>query len=193
MKGGTLNLSLSPQIIAFLQSKGVPGEPSTQFGRSAIIGILDAVRTRVLDWALELERNGIHGSGVSFSPEEKAIAQHAPIINFYGDVGNIAGSVGVATAPVAVNARQKSRSKKTDSVKTIVALLRDAAAAAPPADASLYEQTANDVAEAAADDPPDTGRLQQALRMARTLGSRLITWAGRTALEAEISHYIDPH
>jgi hypothetical protein len=49
-------------------------EPVLVLDRASVIGILDAVRNAVLDWALALERNGVVGSGMSFSTPEKAAA-----------------------------------------------------------------------------------------------------------------------
>lgn len=63
--------------------------------RSALVAIVDHVRTTVLDWALELERKGITGEGRSFSPREKEIANRegVSIQNFYGptSMGNAEG------------------------------------------------------------------------------------------------------
>lgn len=56
--------------------------------RTAIVGILDTVRTIVLNWSLKLEEHGIAGDGSTFSSPEKEAARHSPqnITNFYGPV-----------------------------------------------------------------------------------------------------------
>ncbi|WP_157372638.1 hypothetical protein [Photobacterium marinum] len=43
--------------------------------RSALKRISTKVRTSILDWALELEKNGVKGEGVSFTRHEKEIAR----------------------------------------------------------------------------------------------------------------------
>jgi len=42
-----------------------------QIYRSALVGILDAVRNQILDWSLKLEKEGITGSGMSFSKTKR--------------------------------------------------------------------------------------------------------------------------
>jgi hypothetical protein len=54
-------------------------------------GILDAIRRRVLDWALNLEADGILSEGLSFSQDEKSrVAQG-------GDAYNITAHTVVAS------------------------------------------------------------------------------------------------
>lgn len=47
-------------------------------------GILDAVKTRILEWALDLEKRGIIGEGLSFTPQEKKAVQEQHF--HFGDV-----------------------------------------------------------------------------------------------------------
>ncbi|MFC5371411.1 hypothetical protein ACFPIF_02530 [Brevundimonas faecalis] len=58
------------------------------FNKNVFTDILDQVRTRVLDWALELEKAGIMGEGVSFSPVEKERAANVNIT-----VGTMSGNL----------------------------------------------------------------------------------------------------
>ena len=50
-------------------------------------GILEKVRSRILDWALDLEGRGIIGEGMSFTPQEKQAAQEQ-----HYHFGNVSGS-----------------------------------------------------------------------------------------------------
>jgi hypothetical protein len=53
--------------------------------RSDLVALIDNVRNLVLDWALDLERAGITGEGISFSEAEKKIADTSHIeINLHG-------------------------------------------------------------------------------------------------------------
>ncbi|MDH4206529.1 MAG: hypothetical protein OEV45_13470 [Desulfobacteraceae bacterium] len=56
--------------------------------RTVILGIVEAVRTIILNWALKLEEEGILGEGLSFSKKEKEAAIHSPqnITYFFGPV-----------------------------------------------------------------------------------------------------------
>lgn len=53
-------------------------------------GISEAVRTTVLNWALELESDGILGDEMFFTEGEKeiAITRNYTVNNFYGQVNN---------------------------------------------------------------------------------------------------------
>ena len=56
---------------------------------------MDRVRNLVLDWALDLEKNGILGEGMTFSDEEKKRASSQDINingNFQGIIGNVSKS-----------------------------------------------------------------------------------------------------
>jgi hypothetical protein len=88
---GTLQKPLPTEIISAInQSNRFPlGEMSVHISRSDIAGILDRVRTMILDWALELEKHGVMGEGLSFTKEEKERAvTNYNIQNFNGVIGN---------------------------------------------------------------------------------------------------------
>jgi hypothetical protein len=67
-----------------------------EFGRGALVGILQHVRGLVLDWALELERAGVTGQGLTFSSREQetAKAAHISIGTFNGSFnsGELSGA-----------------------------------------------------------------------------------------------------
>jgi len=56
----------------------------------SIKGIIETVRTIVLNWGLNLEKEGILGEGLSFSSKEKEAAKQSPknTANFFGPVYN---------------------------------------------------------------------------------------------------------
>lgn len=58
--------------------------------KSGVANLLDAVRNRILNWALDLEQRGVLGEGMTFSREEKQAAA-AITINNYGPVGAVVG------------------------------------------------------------------------------------------------------
>jgi len=51
-----------------------------QMNSGQVRAIPDAVKDKVLDWACELERRGVHGEGVTFNEKEKQIA-HTIVFN----------------------------------------------------------------------------------------------------------------
>jgi hypothetical protein len=61
--------------------------------RNSIVNIIEQVKNKILGWALILEENGILGEGLSFSKEEKKVAQEEDkiinyVTNIYGDVSD---------------------------------------------------------------------------------------------------------
>ena len=65
-------------------------EPKLHINPGEIFGIVETVKTVILNWALQLEQDGILGEGLTFSPneQEKATNSHAyHVNNFYGPVG----------------------------------------------------------------------------------------------------------
>lgn len=69
-------------------------ECSLHFSTTQLKGAIDFTRNKLLDWTLQLEREGIVGAGFSFNVTEKEQAKSA-MNNFYnaniGVFGNVAG------------------------------------------------------------------------------------------------------
>lgn len=63
------------QVVAFL-------------GNQQFYGIIDSIRTKILDWALKLEQEGILGEDMTFSQDERTAAQNIVTNHFYGNVTN---------------------------------------------------------------------------------------------------------
>jgi hypothetical protein len=61
----------------------------TFVSRASIANVLGAVRNTVLNWALQLEADGVLGEGLAFSDSEVEVAakQGYNMNNFYGPVG----------------------------------------------------------------------------------------------------------
>lgn len=67
------------------ESMQFPLRPKLVFSNPQIRGIVEMARNKILDWALELEGQGIIGEGMSFTTEEKnAVQQHFHISNVSG-------------------------------------------------------------------------------------------------------------
>lgn len=56
-------------------ASGVAMRPALKFSTVQIEGVIETVRSRILDWALDLEGRGIIGEGMSFTPQEKKTLQ----------------------------------------------------------------------------------------------------------------------
>lgn len=69
-------------------------KPLRAISASQLFAIVQSVRNRILSWALDLEKQGVLGSGITFSAKEKEIAMHGQsiqITNFQGVIGNVSG------------------------------------------------------------------------------------------------------
>jgi hypothetical protein len=69
-------------------------EMGAHFDRSAAVAVVDAVRTLVLEWAIELEKRGIAGTEVSFSKDEQKLAQQAGVSIQIGSIHSFTGNLG---------------------------------------------------------------------------------------------------
>ena len=69
------------------ESSGVAMRPALKFSTVQIEGLIETVRSRILDWALDLEGRGIIGEGMSFTPQEKQAVQEQ-----HYHFGNVSGS-----------------------------------------------------------------------------------------------------
>ncbi len=73
--GGMLHMPYPPEVANWLAGEmRFRMQTAMVVPRTEIVGILNAVRNKVLDWALELESKGILGEGMSFSDNEKKLA-----------------------------------------------------------------------------------------------------------------------
>ncbi|RUS93448.1 hypothetical protein DSM106972_096440 [Dulcicalothrix desertica PCC 7102] len=89
-KSDRLEIILAAEIEALLmRSIGRDLPIKLTISSASLHRIADAVRNIILRWVLQLEKDGIVGEGMSFSPEEKAIASshsyHIFIENFVGE------------------------------------------------------------------------------------------------------------
>jgi hypothetical protein len=95
--GGSLHMPYGPSQLNALSN--LVGRPivraGVDFSSGTLAHILDAVRNLVLDWAIELERSGVVGEGITFSADEKKIAATNPVTLHIGAITNFTGVLGV--------------------------------------------------------------------------------------------------
>lgn len=93
-----LLVELSAEIVAAFNKSANFSVPklANVVPRGVLVGIVGHVRDMVLDWALELARAGVSGTGLSFTMEERerALGAHIQIGEFHGsfNTGDAAGS-----------------------------------------------------------------------------------------------------
>ena len=93
---GSLLITLPPYqkvLLMRMQGNFAQLEPVRTVGRNQVAAILDVVRTKILDWSLQLGADGVIGEGMTFSAEEKQRAQSSITIeNFQGIIGDVSRS-----------------------------------------------------------------------------------------------------
>ena len=91
-----VSITLAPETMNLIWNDMDFGPFDTRlfFDKSVLWNIVEQVKNNILDWSMMLEDKGICGHGLSFSQEEKSIAQNTPSIvnytnNFYSSSENI--------------------------------------------------------------------------------------------------------
>ncbi len=93
---GQLGMPYPPKLQArLIKAASLLSPPVLLVSDAQFYGILDAVRTTVLEWALKLEERGISGENLSFSEHEQKAASHIVF-----NIGSMAHSQ-IQTDPVA--------------------------------------------------------------------------------------------
>lgn len=67
--GKNVNFAIPPEMMALLMKDlNLDMEPKRVVGGNQIRALIDAVRNKLLTWALDLAEAGIQGEGMSFTP-----------------------------------------------------------------------------------------------------------------------------
>lgn len=69
------------------EGSGYASRPFLKFSPIQIKGVVERIRSQVLDWALDLEGRGVLGEGMTFTPQEKQAVQEQ-----HYHFGNVSGS-----------------------------------------------------------------------------------------------------
>ena len=85
---GEIYRRLPPQIAISFAQENYGMRAEIFFSRQQLHGIVDSVRTKILDWALTLERKGILGEEMNFNEIERTVAQSITINNIVGSIAN---------------------------------------------------------------------------------------------------------
>ncbi len=88
---GVFVMPFSKQIeLSLIKEIDPLSRPTLHIPPTSALGIIQAVKTIILKWTLQLESDGILGEGLTFSPKEQAKATSSSVshvTNFYGSVG----------------------------------------------------------------------------------------------------------
>lgn len=92
---GSITFAVSGKLTEFLNNNinSMPTNYGFHTSKAELGKIISAVRNKILDWSLLLEKNGIIGEGLTFSEAEVRTAQESSVIynytnNFYSTTTN---------------------------------------------------------------------------------------------------------
>ena len=82
--GNNLGFSFPPDMAAIMmQELQISMVPERVLGANQVRALIDAVRDKLLTWALDLTEAGIRGDGMSFTPQEQQQAQQLAPVNIH--------------------------------------------------------------------------------------------------------------
>jgi hypothetical protein len=124
-----------------------------QVSRGSIAGILDCVRTLVLDWAINLERAGVRGVEFDFDAMEKQKAREVGMTINIGSIGAFTGNLGTGNVSGDIGATDVSVTQLHDVLAQIKQHTNELAAAG--ADRAVLEGRIADLQAEIAKVSPD--------------------------------------
>ena len=152
------------------------------FNHSTLIGILDAVRTKVLDWSLDLEKAGIVGEGLSFSSKEKNMAQSITVNGNVGVLGNATGP-----ANVFATGGNVFQAVSGEMIGRLVAKIRTNIPKESRSENTLLEKSLAELEKEAEQHQPDASRVRSALARVKLGAAQL----GNAFVEAGVKALVD--
>ena len=90
------------------------------FGRTNLLSILNSVRDTILEWALDLEKQGILGDDMSFTNEDRQKANNMNI-NYFENVENIQVQQGTVNSTQSIVVNNES----TQNIRDVLERLKD--------------------------------------------------------------------
>lgn len=111
----------SPKVERDLMaSMDVPLRPYLALAPIQMLGMVEKVRSRILEWALDLEGRGVLGEGMTFTPQEKQTVREQ-----HYHFGDVAGSQIQIGSSGSTQTQMKTFDTDLDALKSLIAGLND--------------------------------------------------------------------
>jgi hypothetical protein len=121
---GHLQIPLAAEAKVLLRNAtGFDCDFTVMVPASAAVGILDAVRNALLEWALKLEKSGVRGEGMSFSTDDRKKAHEAPAIYNIETIETFTGNMGSGSGNFIVKGNIINAGSKT-AIEALVSKIR---------------------------------------------------------------------
>lgn len=149
---------------------GINTEFSIHVPKSRVIGILDAVRSALLDWSLKLEKSGVKGEGMSFSSDERKKAHETQAVFHIGRIGTFTGTMGSGSGDFTVQGDVINADSKA-AILDLVGKIRsnEAQLGLEPASAQSLSQTLNSLEREVKSRKPVPARVREFLASIRNI------------------------
>ena len=128
-KGDAYYFPLSPKVVATINNilDTKTSQISLEIPRGAIVGVIDKVRNRILDWTIQMEANGVVGNGISFNVNEVEKAQAAMTTFHIGNISNFVGNMGTGNSSGSISLVEEVSKTQVSEVKNVMLKLKLAA------------------------------------------------------------------
>lgn len=163
-KTGMVRFSLeAAQSNYLMKNMEVPMEPRLSISATEIVGVMDTVRNHILNWALELERSGVVGEGLSFSVKE---VQAASTVNYVTNIGTMAHS---QIQQHSSGSQTMSNGADLSALMDLMLEIKQAAAMTPSASAREAVADAETIMAQVGSPKPKDGILRESLKSLRSI------------------------
>ena len=122
--GEVVRSFFTPEQSQFLiQELSLPGVPELALGSNQVRGLIEAVRDKLLTWALDLADAGIQGDGMSFTPQEQQQAQQLAPVNIHIG-GNATGFQFMQSSPGGQQQQTVTGEQKAEALAALLPWLQ---------------------------------------------------------------------
>jgi hypothetical protein len=157
---------------------------------SQVVRILDAVRQRVLDWALKLEADGILGEGLTFSQKEKTlVTQGGDTYNITAH--NVVASMGHVSEHATVSVTQTNQGVDVGQLRALLESLRQTLGETAFKGREDVEESLAKLDEEAASAEPRKSAVLKYLETAKGFLGKATSFAGKEAALHLVDHFVD--
>jgi AbiTii len=185
--GGTISRPLPAGAYQFIANQiSITTQIDAFVDTSTLQTIVEAVRNRILEWALALEKEGILGEGMTFSSEEKRQASESPTTINVGSISNFAGSLGGSVVRQSIDAYQVTVSDFPSRVRAFIDDLEQRLAHLPSDETRSIVKATDDVKAELNKDKPKESLLKKGLRKISAAAVSLSSYVLQATISAEI-------
>lgn len=183
---GEMMIPLSGQAAALLMTATGMNLPfAVIIGSGEAWGVVDAVRTSLLDWSLKLEQAGVKGEGLSFSNEERERARGHGATYHIGTIGNFTGNLGANSGSINATFQQGSAQEVLKLVERIEANEKELNLA--NAESARLKAALNQLTSEMNQSAPDPTKVRQAVSSIRNVAEGAVGSLAATGILFELS------